>query len=260
MATTEVEALSATPRTVLITGSARGIGESLVRRFASDGYNVAALDKDSSLGRESASRISTETRSRIEFYGCDVSDGEALLRAVEEASHDLGPITAGIANAGIQRDSRLVSMSDLEWHEVLNVVLSGAFYLTRALWRGMATNGGGSLVYIGSIASRGNFGQANYSSAKRGLSGLAATVAIEGGPHNIRANVVSPGVVDTPGLEAFKERAVEAYRRFVTSIPAGRIGTPGEVADLCAFLVSDRASYLSGQTIGLDGGLSAGGS
>ncbi|AXV06723.1 3-oxoacyl-[acyl-carrier protein] reductase [Euzebya pacifica] len=189
---------------------------------------------------------------------CDVADADALIAAVARVTARFGPSTVGVANAGIQRDARVGHMRAADWDEVIRVDLTAGFRLTQALWAAMSSAGTGRMVYLSSVAKDGNFGQANYAAAKAGLVGLARTVAIEGGPAGITANVVCPGVIDTPGTAEFKQRAPAAYERFISGVPARRAGTPTDVAGVIDFLCSPAAAYVSGQTIYVDGGLSCG--
>jgi NAD(P)-dependent dehydrogenase (short-subunit alcohol dehydrogenase family) len=161
-----------------------------------------------------------------------------------------------VANAGTWRDARLHRMSDEAWGEVLRVDLSAAFLLTRALWPAMKDSGFGRLIYISSIAKDGNVGQANYAAAKAGLVGLGRTAAIEGAPVGITANVICPGVIETPAQADFRARAPEAFEAFLSRVPMGRAGSPADVAAVVGFLFSPAAGYVTAQTIYVDGGLS----
>ena len=237
----------------VVTGAARGIGAAVTRTLTARlGMHVLALDLDERV------HAAHEGSDMVTAAVADAADEDELGAAVERVAGTLGPPTVGVANAGIQRDGRLGQLGTDDWQEVLRVDLTAAFLLARLLWSAMVDAGGGRLVALSSIAKDGNFGQANYAAAKSGLVGLARTAAIEGGPHGITANVVCPGVIDTPGTRAFAERAPDAFGRFVARVPARRPGTAQEVADAVAFLCGPTAGYVSGQVLYVDGGLSSG--
>lgn len=237
----------------VVTGAARGIGAAVTRTLVTRlGMHVLALDLDEQVHAEH------EGSGMVTSAVADAADENELRAALQRITATLGPPTVGVANAGIQRDGRLAQLSTQDWDQVLRVDLTAAFLLVRLLWPAMVEAGGGRLVALSSIAKDGNFGQANYAAAKSGLVGLARTAAIEGGPHGITANVVCPGVIDTPGTRAFAERAPSAFDRFVSRVPARRTGTAQEVADAVAFLCGPTAAYVSGQVLYVDGGLSSG--
>lgn len=236
--------------TAIVTGAARGIGAGVAGKLMASGLQVGALDLDPAV----------ESSSDPNWFGlvCDVADADALASAVAKVGERFEAPTIGIANAGVQRDARIGRMELLEWDQVLRVDLTAGFLLTQTLWPAMVAAGSGRMVYLSSVAKDGNFGQANYAAAKAGLIGLARTVAIEGGPSGVTANVICPGVIDTPGTVAFRRRAPQAYKRFINGVPARRSGTPEDIAGVVDFLCSQAAAYVSGQTIYVDGGLSCG--
>ena len=236
--------------TAIVTGAARGIGASVAAALEASGLQVGALDLDPAV----------ESLSGPNMLGvvCDVGQADTLAQAVATVAERFDPPTVGVANAGIQRDARIERMGLADWDQVIRVDLTAGFLLTRTIWPAMVAAGSGRMVYLSSIAKDGNFGQANYAAAKAGLVGLARTVAIEGGPAGITANVICPGVIDTPGTAEFRRRAPGAYERFINGVPARRAGTPSDVAGVVDFLCSAAAAYVSGQTVYVDGGLSCG--
>lgn len=238
----------------VVTGAARGIGAAVCAALLDCGWRVAALDLRPDC--PDLRRLVGAGRDRSWTYvRVDVADRDGLERALT-AARSLGPVVAGVANAGTWRDARLARMTDDDWSEVLRVDLSASFLLTRALWAEMAEAGFGRLIYTSSIAKNGNFGQANYAAAKSGLVGLAQTAAIEGGRAGITANVICPGVIETPAQAEFRERAPDAFAGFLSRVPARRAGSPDDIAATVAFLCSRAAGYISGQVLYVDGGLS----
>ena len=237
-----------------MTGAARGIGASIAARLLNDGWGVLALDLDDQ-GLAALER-SCQAPALLTMAG-DVTDPEFVSRAVSEGAA-LGPVVAGVANAGIFSDSRLPKMTDDQWQRVIDVDLTAPFLLARAMWPAMVDHGFGRLVFMSSVSKDGNFGQANYAASKAGLVGLAQTAAIEGGGFGITSNVICPGSIDTPLNASFKESAPAAYEKFMARVPAGRPGQPADIAATCAFFLREEAGYVNGQVIYVDGGLSSG--
>ena len=239
----------------VVTGAAQGIGAAVCGALLAEGWGVAAIDLQPPVPPALAG-LAADHEGRLSYHQADVADGAVLQAALDEATRLLGPPVAGVANAGTWRDARLHRMSDEAWDEVLRVDLSAAFLLTRALWPAMKEAGFGRLVYISSIAKDGNVGQANYAAAKAGLVGLGRTAAAEGAPVGVTANVICPGVIETPAQADFRARAPEAFEAFLSRVPMGRAGSPADVAAVVRFLCSSDAGYVTGQTIYVDGGLS----
>ena len=239
----------------VVTGAAQGIGAAVCDALLNAGWRVAALDLQDPVPA-ALTDLAARHEGRCSYHQADVADGPALRAALDEASRLLGRPVAAVANAGTWRDARLHRMTDEAWDEVLRVDLTAAFFLTRALWPAMKEAGFGRLVYISSIAKDGNVGQANYAAAKAGLVGLGRTAAAEGGPVGVTANVVCPGVIETPAQADFRARAPEAFEAFLSRVPMRRAGSPADVAAVVRFLCSRDAGYVTGQTIYVDGGLS----
>ncbi len=240
--------------TAIVTGAARGIGRAITERLIEDQWGVVCVDVDAK-GLAGLEQVSAETPV-LTVVG-DVSDPRTLDRAVRYGS-EFGPVVGAVANAGIFRDARIPNLGDDEWSQVLHIDLTAPFLLTRAVWPSMTDVGFGRLVYISSVSKDGNFGQANYAAAKSGVVGLARTAAIEGGRHGITSNVICPGSIDTPLNLSFKESAPEAYERFLSRVPLGRAGQPHEIAAVCSWMMSEQCSYVTGQTLYVDGGMSCG--
>ena len=244
-------------RVAIVTGSARGIGAAVAGRLVEDGIDVAVLDIDPTAAKSAAASLE-EAGGRAMAVEVDVSDADSVRRAVDEVADRFGPPGILVNNAGVTRDSTLFFLSPEDWDLVINVNLRGTFLMTHAVAEHMAKLGWGRVVNLSSIAAVGNVGQANYSAAKAGIEGLTKTLAMELGPLNVTVNAVAPGYVATEmtaALAAQSGRTVEEHQaQAAATIPLRRVGQPKDIADLVAFLASDRASFVSGQIIHAAGG------
>jgi len=244
-------------RTAVVTGAARGIGAATARRLARDGMSVAVLDLDA----DSCTPVVAEIEAsggRALPVGADVTSEEAVTEAVERIASDLGAPTVLVNNAGILRDNLLFKMTLDDWDAVMSVHLRGAFLMSRAVQSHMVTARWGRIVSLSSISALGNRGQANYSAAKAGLQGLTRTLAIELGPFGVTANAIAPGFIASDMTAATAERIGIPFDEFLEmaakEAAVRRVGVPEDVANAVAFLVSDDASFISGQTIYVSGG------
>ena len=240
-------------RSAVVTGGSRGIGRAIVLRLAEQGADVAFSYR----GNEAAAK---DTASSVEALGrkalavqADVSQPESADALVKAALEAFGKVDILVNNAGITRDDLIMRMSIEAWRDVLETNLFGAFYCIKAVTRPMLRARAGRIVNITSVSGQaGQTGQANYSSAKAGLIGLTKATARELASRGITCNAVAPGFVLT---ELTHDLAQEWQDRITEQTPLGRFGTPEEIANAVAFLASDEAAYITGQVLGVDGGL-----
>ena len=244
-------------RVAIVTGAARGIGAATAVRLAAEGASVAVVDVTADGGAATAEHIVSSGRQAVAL-GCDVSRTEDVRSMVAQVMERFGRIDVLVNNAGVTRDNLLFKMTDDEWATVLDVNLSSVFRCVRAVQEHMVPARYGRIVNLSSRSALGNRGQANYAAAKAGIQGLTATLAIELGPFNITVNAVAPGYVATSMTAATAERigmTPEQHQAAAAErTPLGRVGQPDEVASVIAFLASDDASYVSGQTLYVNGG------
>ena len=234
-------------RQAIVTGGGSGIGEATCRLFAREGASVTVLDRDA----DSAGRVAAEIGGRAAVV--DVRDADAVTLAVHEAADAMGGLTDLVNNAGIGTAVPLLNYTDKQWALLIGVNLTGTFYGIRAAGPIMLAAGKGSIVNNASLtAIRPTRGEGPYSAAKAGVLALTQNAALELGP-SVRVNAVAPGMIHTPLTEMVVSN--DEWRTAAESgTPAGRIGTADEVAEVIAFLASDAASYVTGQTIVVDGG------
>lgn len=238
-----------TGRNALVTGSTRGIGRAIAVALADAGARVAIVGRDQ--GRADA--VATEIGRGAAGFACDVSDVAQVTRLVEAVEAAFGGIDILVNNAGLTRDNLMLRLKDDDWDAVINANLRAAFVSMRAASRGMMKRRWGRIINIASVVGIiGNKGQANYAASKAGLIGLTKSVAKEFASRGILANVVAPGFIETDMTAAMTPEARQAMS---TQIPLERLGTPEDVAHLVTFLASDRAAYITGQVLVVDGGM-----
>ena len=239
-------------KVALVTGAGQGIGKAISLMFAKEGAAVAVADIKEENAREAVKEIES-LGGRAIALKVDVSSSSDAEKMVEDAVTGLGGLHILVNNAGITRDKLLLRMSEEDWDVVLRVNLKGAFNATKAAVRVMSKNRYGRIVNIASIVGlTGNPGQANYSASKAGLIAFTKTVAREFAGRGITCNAVAPGFIDTPMTQVLPDNAKEAL---IARIPLERLGTPEDVAEGVIFLASDRATYITGHVLNINGGM-----
>lgn len=239
-------------KVALITGATRGIGKGIAEMYAQQGAKIAftyagSVDK----AKELETTLSSVTQ--IKGYQSDASDFDAAQTLVDEVMKEFGKIDILINNAGITKDNLLLRMSKEDWDRVINVNLDSVFNLTKAVIKPMMKAKEGSIINMTSVVGiSGNAGQANYAASKAGVIGFTKSVALELGSRNIRCNAIAPGFIQTEMTDALDDKAKEKWNE---AIPMKRLGQTRDIANACVFLGSEMASYVTGQTLNVDGGL-----
>ncbi len=240
-------------KTALITGASRGIGRGIAIEFAKQGANIAftynaSIDAANDLEKE------------LESFGCkakgyqsNAADFDAAQELAKNVLDEFGSIDVLINNAGITKDNLLMRISEEDFDKVIEVNLKSVFNLTKAVIRPMMKQRAGSIINMSSVVGlKGNAGQANYAASKAGILGFTKSIALELGSRNIRCNAIAPGFIETEMTDKLDPKTVDEWRK---AVPLKRGGTPKDIADACVFLASEMSSYITGQTLSVDGGM-----
>ncbi|TAL43107.1 MAG: 3-oxoacyl-ACP reductase FabG [Methylovulum sp.] len=233
----------------LVTGASRGIGKAIAERLADDGFFVVGTATTDG-GADAISAYLGENGKGIRL---DVANAESVDAVMKMVNDELGAPTVLVNNAGITRDNLLMRMKDEEWDDIINTNLTSVFRMSKAVLRGMMKAKTGRIINISSVVgATGNAGQANYAAAKAGMIGFTKSMAKEVGSRNITINTVAPGFIDT---DMTKELSDDIKNGLLTAIPLSRLGSAKEVAHAVAFLASEGAAYITGETLHVNGGM-----
>jgi 3-oxoacyl-[acyl-carrier protein] reductase len=239
-------------KVALITGGAQGIGRVISEELAGQGAHVILGDVNLE-GAEKTARELKQTGANASAVRIDVSSSSDVQMAFDSITKKYKPVDIVVNNAGITRDGLLVRMKEVDWDLVMNINLKGSFLCSQQAAKQMMKQKSGAIVNIASIVGlMGNFGQANYSASKAGLIGFTKTLAREVAPRGIRANAIAPGFIDTEMTRVLEDSVRE---KLIEQIPLARLGEPEDVARCVSFLVSEKASYITGQVISVNGGM-----
>ena len=249
-------------KVVIVTGGGGGIGAATCQRFAEEGAKVAVFDIDRDAAVRAAARI-TEAGGKAEAFACDITDHGACQSAVQAAETAIGPIDILVNNAGWDIFRPFAETAPSDWQKIISINLTGVLNMHHVVLPGMVERKRGRIVTVSSDAARvGSSGEAVYAACKAGLIGFTKTIAREHSRHNINANVVCPGIVNTKLYEDYKKGARnpdkldDAFRR---AIPLGRLGEPADLPGAICFFASDDAAYITGQVLSVSGGLTMAG-
>lgn len=234
-------------RIAIVTGGTRGIGLSITKALIAEGYQVAALYHGND---EAAQKCSAEAGAKV--YKADVASFEACHEVVQKIESEMGAVDILVNNAGITKDGMLHKMPEANWHAVIETNLTSCFNMSHAVIAGMRERQFGRIVNISSInGQKGQLGQTNYSAAKAGMLGFTRALALESAAKGITVNAICPGYIATDMTSAMPQEVLDSIIR---QIPAARMGKPEEIADMVVFLASDRAAFVTGATMSVNGG------
>jgi 3-oxoacyl-[acyl-carrier protein] reductase len=236
-------------KTALVTGASGGIGGAIARALHAQGAAVAL----SGTRREALEAVAETLGGRTAVLPCSLSDAAATAALPGQVEEALGSLDILVNNAGLTRDTLAMRMKDEQWDEVLQVNLTAAFRLSRASLKGMMKRRWGRIIGITSIVGvTGNPGQANYAASKAGMIGMSKSLAAEVASRGITVNCVAPGFIETAMTDALDEKQ---HEKLLGAVPAGRLGTPDDVAAACVYLAAEEAAYVTGQTLHVNGGM-----
>ena len=236
-------------KTALVTGATGAIGNGIARALHNQGATVAI----SGTRRDMLDALASALKDRVHVLPCDLGDKAAVEALVPSAEEQMQKLDILVANAGINRDNLFVQLTDEAWEQVIAVNLTATFRLARAAVKGMMRRRWGRVIAISSVVGwTGNPGQSNYTASKAGITGMIKSVAAEYAKRNVTANCIAPGIIASAMIDKLNDKHREAI---LARVPAGRLGTPAEVAAAAVFLASEEAAYVTGQTIHVNGGM-----
>ena len=242
-----------TGKNIVVTGGSKGIGLSVVSSFIRNGGNVWYLSRTEAASQNELAASAAASGGTIFWIKTDMSDETSITEALKVVLDTAESVDVLVNNAGITRDGLIMRMKTDAWDDVIKINLTGAFIACRTLARSMAKARKGAIINISSVVGiTGNGGQTNYAASKAGLIGFSKSLAKELASRNIRVNVIAPGFIETQMTDFLKDDMKEALKQ---QIPLGRIGTPEDIADTVLFLASEKAGYITGQVLAVDGGM-----
>ena len=240
-------------KVALITGASKGIGNAVAKKFAEEGANIAFTYLSNVEKGEALEKELEALGVKAKGYRSDASDFKAAEELIDSVVEEFGSLDILVNNAGITKDNLLMRMSEEMWDDVINVNLKSIFNTVKASTRTFMKQKSGTIINMTSVVGiKGNAGQSNYAASKAGIIGFTKSVALELGSRNIRCNAIAPGFIETEMTDQLDEKTVQSWR---DGIPLRRGGQPEDVADCAVFLASDKASYITGQVIQVDGGM-----
>lgn len=238
-------------RVALVTGATGGLGTAMCKKLHEEGYHVIGNYRNAAKAKEWLDKLHAEGYT-IDAYEGDVTSYESVGQMVQKIEQEVGPIDVLVNNAGITRDTTFRKMTPEQWHDVISTNLTSVFNCSRHVINGMIERGFGRIINISSVnGQRGQIGQANYSAAKAGMHGFTKTLAMEVANKGITVNTISPGYIGTDMVMAVRE---DIRNQIIAQIPVGRLGGTEEVAHLVAFLASEKASFITGANMSINGG------
>lgn len=238
-----------TGKTALVTGATGGIGGAIARALHAQGATVSI----SGTRRDALDTLAADLKERVHVLPCNLSDMTEVESLVPAAEQAMGQVDILVANAGITRDNLFVQLRDEDWDDVIRVNLTATFHMARAATKLMMRKRFGRIIAITSVVGvTGNAGQVNYAASKAGLIGMMKSIGAEYARRNVTANCIAPGFIATPMTDVLNEKQREGI---LTKVPAGRLGTPGDIAAAAVYLASNEAAYVTGQTIHVNGGM-----
>lgn len=241
--------LDLTGKTALITGATGGIGRAIAKKMHGQGATLALTD----MNMDTLKAFQAELGDRVYVYSANLTDSDSLNALVKQAEADMGKIDILVNNAGITKDGLAMRMTDAQWQAVLDINLTAGFKLARAVMPGMMKRRFGRIIGMASIVGvMGNAGQANYAASKGGLISMTKCIAQELATRGITANCIAPGFIKTAMTDALSD---DVRAQLLKEVPMGRLGTAEDIANVCTFLASDEAAYITGQTINVNGGM-----
>lgn len=241
--------LDLTGKTALITGATGGIGRAIAKKMHGQGATLALTD----MNLDTLKAFQAELGDRVYVYSANLTDSDSLNALVKQAEADMGKIDILVNNAGITKDGLAMRMTDAQWQAVLDINLTAGFKLARAVMPGMMKRRFGRIIGMASIVGvMGNAGQANYAASKGGLISMTKCIAQELATRGITANCIAPGFIKTAMTDALSD---DVRAQLLKEVPMGRLGTAEDIANVCTFLASDEAAYITGQTINVNGGM-----